>query len=152
MKRKLGKLIVAAVLAGLATAVFVGSVGADSSAFTFTMNNRYVNGKANHKLHTLEAGELTISGQIWLHEKRRGAATTALPIQIDVVKDTFMARDVVCAVTVVPDRTISAKTAYSKSCGRIEGGTYFIRATKVGAENPDGEGWHNTSAGTLTTQ
>ena len=143
--------VAAAALAGL-MALLCGTALASSLSFAWTMNNRYVNGKTNGRFHTLDAGELTLSGKIWITEKRAAAASTPLSISMSVVKEQDSSeRDAVCTVTVTPDTTINNKKEFSRSCGRIESGKFWLLIDKVGASNPDGDGWHNQGSGTLTT-
>lgn len=150
MERTFGKLVTAAVIPCFVIALLAGRAVASSSSFSWVMNNRQVHGQNNGRLHALDAGELTLSGKIWITEKKGKSATTPLPITIKVFKE-GSERDAVCSVTVIPDTAVNNKKEYSKSCGRIESGKYWILINKDGADNPDGEGWHNQGTGSLIT-
>ncbi len=152
MKRKMVKRVAAMVLAGLVMVVFAGSAVANASDYAFTMNWRYVSGKENKRFHTLDSGELTLSGKIWVHQKRYDASPVPLPVRIEVLKGIDSERDVVCTLEVTPDVILNSKRAYSKSCGRIEGGSYWLRISKSKTQTSDGEGWHSQGSGTLTTR
>jgi hypothetical protein len=140
--------LVAGVAAGLGGLVIVGTALAASSSFSWTMRWRYVGGKDNGKLHVLDAGNLTINGKIWITDKLRGSTSTPLDIQIEVLKENET-DNAVCTATVVPSKVMSEEKAFSKSCGRIAGGKYWLRITKVGAQDGDGDAWHNKGSGTL---
>ena len=135
----------ASVLAGLA-----GGAAANSSAFSWTMRWRYVGGDRNSRYHALDAGALTINGKLWIYEKARASASSPLTIQIEVLKENDE-KNVLCTLTVVPSTILNDKKEFSKTCGRIETGKYWVRITKPGATNHDGDGWHNQGAGTLAT-
>lgn len=150
MKRNFATLVGTAALPCLALTIFGGEAAASSSSFAWVMNNRQVNGQKNGRLHALDAGELTLSGKIWITEKKAKSASTPLPITIKVFKE-GSERDAVCSVTVIPDTAVNNKKDYARSCGRIEGGKYWVLINKDGADNPDGEGWHNQGTGALTT-
>jgi len=118
MNLKCKKLIPAVMLATLAMAGIVDEASANSETFTYTMKFRYVSGKDNKQLHKLDGGELTLSGNLWITGKAFGAMPTPLPITIEVLKDTWSERDVVCTVTVMPETTLNQKREFSKSCGQ----------------------------------
>ncbi|MBK9258425.1 MAG: hypothetical protein IPM54_01155 [Polyangiaceae bacterium] len=128
-----------------------------SSPFNWTMQWRLVNGRTNKRFHVLEAGTLTLSGKLWIHEKRRGAPSRPMRIKIEVVKESNDGTDSdeknsLCSVIVTPSTTLHERTEYSKSCGRIETGKYWIRVNKFEAESGDGDGWHNQGSGILVTE
>jgi hypothetical protein len=151
MKRRLVKLALVVLLAGIVSAGAEEPAYASSSTFTWVMNKRQVHGKKNKKFHDLDGGELTLSGKIWVTDKKAAAASSPLSITIKVVKENDSEDDAVCSLTVIPDTTVNTKKDYTKSCGRVPTGKYWVHINKDGAENPDGEGWHNEGNGTLTT-
>ncbi len=123
---------------------------ANSSNFSWRMDKIQVDGDRNGRFHVLDAGRLTIEGQIIITERMRASASTPLPIQIQLFpKDSTTA---VCTFNVDPDRAVGAAKAFSASCGEIRAGSYWLRMKKEGASKPDGDAWHNRGNGTLTTQ
>lgn len=150
MKRKYLN-ITAATFAIVAIAVFAGSAVASSAAFAFTMNLRYVDGKKNNILHTLDAGDLTLSGKIWVTSKKARAASNPEPVTITVWKPGIVNSDK-CSVSVTPDRILNQKVSFTKSCGHIESGTYFIAVSKSDAFDKSGDGWQCQGSGTLSTK
>lgn len=150
MGRSFVTVIAAAPLFSIAIAWLAGTAVASSSSFSWTMNKRVVNGQSNGRLHVLDAGELTLSGKIWITEKKAKSASSPLPITIKVLK-AGSERDAVCSITMIPDTAVNNKKDFSKSCGRVESGKYWILINKDGADNPDGEGWHNQGSGSITT-
>lgn len=145
MKRKIAILVPAAALA-LAFAILTGRAAANSAAFSFTMHRRAVNGKDNNKLHPLDAGELTLSGSIWVVSKDGGARSTPVPVEVTVKKNGLIS-STVCTTVVTPDTIFNAKRALQKSCGHIESGMYWIFAVK----NQE-DGWHLQGSGSLATK
>jgi hypothetical protein len=151
MQQRDVKLVSAALLTGSTLLLFAGGAVASSSSFKWTMDHRYVSGERNKKFYNLSAGVLTLNGSLWITLKRAAAASAPLPISIMVVKQGSTERNATCTVTVIPDTVVNAKKAFSKSCGRIDSGEYFVVINKDGANNPDGDGWHNQGSGTLST-
>lgn len=152
MKRKFLELVAATVPAGLAMVVFAGRAVANSSAYAFTMKLRYVSGRDNNRPHTLDAGELTLSGQIWATNKSVRSTSTPQPITIEVAKPGLFSPVPICTLSVMPDVILNSKRPYSRSCGRIEGGTYWIIASKSKTWDKSGDGWRIQGSGTLTTK
>ncbi len=142
MKLKFVKYLAAMVVASIVIAIFAGTAAANSSAYTFTMALRYVSGKDNKTFHTLDAGELTLGGKIWITDKRPDADSTPMPISITVIKAGLLGPEV-CTVTVTPDTILNSPRAYSQLCGHIEGGMYWLRISKRQARSRDGDGWHS---------
>lgn len=150
MKRKLARLVAAVVMAGVPTFFLAGTGVANSASFAWTMNLRFVHGKKNGQLHSLDAGELTLSGKIWIHEKAARTASSPDKVTVEVLKDTFL-DNIVCTVEVTPSTTLNSKKEYSKACGRVESGKYWLRIYKPKSLDDTGDGWRSQSSGTLTT-
>ena len=144
MKQKLVMLIAAGGL-GLAIAIGTGKAVANSAAFSFTMEMRAVWGNRNGKFHTLDAGELTLSGDVWVVSKNGGANSTPDVVTIEVHRGTGVSA--VCSVKVTPSTTFNDKRTFDKSCGRVESGSYWVFVERT---NPDG--WHLKGSGTLVTK
>lgn len=115
------------------------------------MNRRYVGGRKNGRFHSLDAGNLTVNGKIWIHEKRAGADSSPSPVTIEVLKgDTDSKDSIICTLVVAPSTTLNDKKSFSKPCGRVEGDKYWLKIYKGGhSEDPDG--WHSQGSGTLDT-
>lgn len=131
MRRRFVALAAVAVMTALAIILPGGSALANSSAFTWAMRFRYVSGKDNKKSHSLDAGELTVSGKIWIFEKNAKATSSPGAITIEVWKDGTLSDDRVCALTVVPDTTLNSKKEISRSCGRVESGSSGSKSTRT---------------------
>lgn len=143
--------LIAALAMALAIAVFAGTAMANSSAFAFTMELRFVSGERNKKTHALDAGELTLNGNLWVTSKKARSTSKPKPIAIRVA-ETGLLGSTICTVSVTPDTIFNNKVPFSRSCGRIKGGTYWIEVSKDQAIDKTGDGWHLQGAGTLTTK
>lgn len=141
----------AAVALALALATVAGRALANSSAFAFTMNMRHVDGEKNKQSHALDAGDLTINGNVWVTSKRARATSTPESITFRVA-ETGLLGSTVCTVSVTPDTIFNSKRAFSKSCDRIKSGTYWIEVSKGQAIDKMGDGWQLQGSGTLTTK
>jgi len=144
MRRALAKLLFATVT----LLVFAAPAWANSSSYEFTMNNYYVSGKNNGVFHSLTAGRLTNSGQIWAYEKLVGAGNP-YPVYIEVWKVGFLIwDDLMCSLQVTPSTTVNQRTSYFKNCGNVPASSqYYVVASKAGID-----GYHLQASGTLTTQ
>jgi hypothetical protein len=149
MSRSLPKLLAAT--AALTLAALAGAALANSASFSFTMNNRLVNGESNKMLHALDAGELTLDGKLWVTSKKARATAEPGNIEIFVYKIGILNSEV-CKVVVTPDRIFNKRVAFSKACGRVESGTYVIKLWKEKALDRSGDGWQIAGSGTLTTK
>jgi len=118
---------------------------ANSSSYSFTMDYRYVNGKDNGVTHGLSAGSLTNSGSLWAYRKAAGAVGP-YSVTIAVVKDEII-DDTICTVSVTPSTTLNEKKSFSKACGSVPTGVYYIEAWKT-----NDDGWDIKAQGTLTTR
>ena len=145
MKSRRAACVMTALL-GVGLAILAGKAFANSATFAFTMELRAVHGNKNLKLHALDAGELTLSGAVWVVSKNRGASSTPDTIDIAVKKDNAL-KSQVCSATVIPNTVFNAKRSFEKSCGRIESGTYWIDVNR-----PTEDGWHVKGSGTLVTK
>jgi hypothetical protein len=153
MKQKLIKSVVVALVAGLVVAVFVGRAGANSETFAFTMDRILVDGNANKRQHVLAAGELTLRGEIWVHLKQAPVSSRSAPVRISVQRPGDWYGSVeICDATATPHTAVDSKQAFTTSCGRVAGGTYWIRAEKKLPLHEYGDGWFVKGAGTLTTK
>jgi hypothetical protein len=135
----------AVVLVGLAAGSLAGRAAANTAAFSFVMERRAVHGKGNGKLHALDAGELTLSGGVWVVSKNRGSTSTPTEVEIAVYRDGQEAE--VCSVTVKPSTIFNEKRSSEKTCGRVETASYWLLVSK---KNDDG--WDIKGSGTLTTK
>jgi hypothetical protein len=137
--------LVATAVSGLLLAVFAGKVAASSAAFSFTMEKRAVWGNRNKKLHALDAGELNLSGGVWVVSKNRGSSAAPDVVTIEVHKG--QEEDKVCSASVVPSTQFNEKRTFDKSCGRIEAGNYWVFLSR-----PNEAGWHLKGSGALVTK
>lgn len=118
---------------------------ANSSSYSFTMDHRYVNGKDNGVTHGLSAGSLTNSCSLWAYDKAAGAVGP-YSVTIAVVQDGIIDKTI-CTTSVTPSKTLNVKKSYSKSCGSVPTGVYYIEAWKT-----NDDGWDVKAQGTLTTR
>lgn len=152
MRRPWTRSAVGAVV-GVAMVIGLGGVSvANTARFTFIMQCRYVGGDKTGVTHVLDAGELTLSGAIWITDKRlANPATEPATVTIELMQGDHF-KTSFCSVEVTPDRIFNRRTNFSKSCGRIEAGTYWVRVWKKGARDKDGDGWHSQGDGILTVK
>jgi hypothetical protein len=103
-----------------------------------------VNGKDNGIVHTMTAGTLSHTGAVWQYQT---APNPVGPnqVHIEVWKDTLF-DDLICTVTLTPYTTNNLKKYFSKNCGTISAGNYFIVVWKVEDDGRDDKG-----TGTLYT-
>lgn len=116
-----------------------------------------IQGRTNKRFHVLDSGTLMLSGKLWIYEKRRGGSSQPMRIKVEVVKENNdekdnNEKDAFCSVIVTPSTKLNEPTEYSKSCGRVEAGKYWVRINKFEASSTDGDGWHNRGNGTLVTE
>jgi len=62
---------------------------ANTSSWSFTMDYRYVNGAENGIYHKMDAGEMSISGKIWIYSKDSWFGETPNRIKYEVWKSSF---------------------------------------------------------------
>lgn len=149
MKRTCLKVITTAAL--VLVAAVAGKAVASSAAFAFTMKLRYVDGERNKQLHTLDAGGLTLSGNIWVTSKKARATSSPSAVTVTVYKTGIIDSEK-CHVSVTPDRIFNNKVSFSKSCGQVEAGTYCVKVSKPKAIDDTGDGWEIQGSGTLSTK
>ncbi len=125
---------------------------ANSTNFSWTMLRRGVHGANNQKLHLLDAGTLTVSGTLWIHEKRAKATSQPMAVTIYVRKRGSIFDDDICNFDVIPSTLLNDRRAFSNACGTVAAGTYYLFAAKPKSADEDGDGWHNQAAGMLTTR
>ena len=141
MRSKLARfgLVAGAVLAMASPAL------ANNSGYFFIIDHRYVNGSSNGVTHGLDAGNLTISGELWVYQKYVKPVGPH-PITIEVWQAGFFDKSI-CSVTVVPSTTIGKKTSFSKDCGLVPTAVFFVVGWKV-----NDDGWDIKTTGLLTTK
>lgn len=136
-------------LIGLVTILFAGVADAKSSSYSFTMDWREVDGKKNGVTHSLSAGKLTISAEIWVYDQHPGYSRPGSdpePVTIELFKEVgLFGKEQVCSLTLSP--AVERKESNSKQCGDIDEGTYWIKVHKRDTDN-----FMIKGSGTLTTQ
>jgi hypothetical protein len=133
----------------VAVLAIVSQVEANSSSFSWTMNKLDVNGKKNDRFHRLTAGILTLEGHIEITERMRASVARPTPINVDIHHSDESKP--ICSGMIIPDHAVGTKKPFSLTCGSVRAGTYWIHMYKSGSK-PDGDAWHNTGSGTLTTR
>ncbi len=124
--------------------IFAGTAGANSSTYSFTMDRYYADGKKNEVTHNLTAGDLTITGKIWIYKKLVSAFAHPFQVTLVVLKSGTFFKQEICRQTWAPSTT---ESTFLTRCGHIDGGTYWIEVAK---ENDDGNLLR--CEGALTTQ
>lgn len=112
---------------------------------------REVDGSRNRKLYHLDSGTLSISGSVWVTEKVRGANSAPLEITVEILRDEFGRNASICSLQVKPSTILNERRDFSRSCGRVESGTYYLVVAKPHGKD-DVDGWHNEGSGSLTTK
>lgn len=92
--------------------------------WSFTMNNRYVNGGDNDVYYNLKSGRLQISGYVDVVSKDKGADPNPQDILIVVYKKVTGPDDVVRSFKV------SVNQQFYMDLGEISSGEYYIEASK----------------------
>lgn len=139
-------------IVALLVVAIASSAIASSSAFSFTMFLRVVRGDRNKMLHSLDAGELTISGEVETTGSVASPATKKpVAVSFEVRQKGTILSSSVCSASVTPDPALSKKVSFSKSCGKIGKGIYYIIVSKD-YQAKTGDGWHITGSGTLVTR
>jgi hypothetical protein len=118
---------------------------ANTATWSFTMNNRYVNGEDNGVLHTMSAGTMTFGGDVWNYAKAAGA-TGRNTIHLNVYRQGFPTDPLACSTSATAPATLGQKQAFSVGCGSEPADTYYVVAYKV-----EDDGWDSKGAGTLKT-
>ena len=120
----------ASILAFLAGLLVVQPVFANSRAWSFTMSprSRVVDGKANGVFHTMDAGTLTLSGNLWVHStlvNPTGPASVTVAVR---QHKKWWFDSTVCSQRVTPSKTVGShhKVSINKNCGKIGSGTYYL--------------------------
>lgn len=131
--------------------VIIEHAQASSSGFSWTMNLREVDGYKNRQVRHLEGGTLTLEGKIWIHEKIRTANPTPEQVRIEVFRDEFGKDPSICSVLVRPSTILNDKRDFSRGCGRVETGNYYLVIAKPHGKD-DVDGWHNQGSGSITTK
>lgn len=144
----MGKHVLRVFLLTVALIVMALPALANSSSYQWEMSHegRNVNGKRNGVLHDMTAGELTNSGEVWQYFNLQGA-TGPLKVGIEVRKVNTLFDSSVCIAYVTPSAELNDPVSYSKDCGTISDGTYYIVAFKG-----DMDGRSTAGRGVLETQ
>lgn len=149
MRRKTVKLVALALPAALGVGAIARPTSAKDSAYTFTMALRAVSGEDNKQFHDLTEGDLTVTGEIWVTEKKAQSTATPNAVTIEIRKrgSYFSTGPMVCSFTVMPAVAHFQRRAYNHSCPRIVAGSYVVFISK--AINGKTDGWTLQGSGTL---
>jgi hypothetical protein len=114
-------------LAVLASLMFVTSVFANSSNWSFTSNldGMTWNGTV---LHSMTAGTLTNSGTIYV-AAAQGASEEVAQWKIIVRRKNTIGYTTICSITVQPSYYVGSQYAvpFTNNCGTITAGNYYLR-------------------------
>lgn len=141
-----------AFLVCLAILIIVTPVFANSSTWSFLAfyDGRYLSGKANGVFHTLTAGSLTNSGSIWVTMIMGGSPNGLQPWYFEVwKKNTIFDQKICTSNPVYPNVMVGRQyaTTFSKNCGNIPDGKYYLVIWRSESDNREVQG-----SGTLTTR
>ncbi len=119
----------------------------DSSAWSWTMDLRFVSGDENGEYHYLDEGNMSLSGDIWVTSKDPGALSSPYQVTYYIYESKTGFDEFIGTTTVTPYSTINTKKSVSGSWGSQDGGKYYIEAGKL-----EDDGFNLASSGTLVTQ
>lgn len=120
--------VVTVMLVVFAMLITISPVLANTSNWSFqsTVDGRYLDGLANGVRHVMTAGTLTNSGSIWATSAIPGANTNANPWTFEVWKEVTGLDPKICSVVVTPRTALNSPVSFSKGCGSITAGTYYL--------------------------
>lgn len=139
--------IVTTILTLLAMLIMATPVIANSSSWYFLAyyTGYVVNGHDNGVFHQMNAGPLTINGTIET-TAIYGTPNGAAPWTFEVHKDTLFHPKVCTAGPVAVPLSWGDTNSFSKLCGTISEGSYYLVIYRGSLDNREVEGW-----GTLST-
>ena len=105
-----------------------------------------MDGSVTGVYHGLDAGSMTNSGSATAFSKDPGALAAPNPITVEVWKDEFFdSKD--CSVQRTISSSLNVYRGYSKGCGNVSVGVFYLVIWKVADD-----GWNMKGTGTLRTQ
>lgn len=102
---------------------------ANESKFEFTMEHEYVSGRKNKVAHGLDAGLLTIEGELWLTQCAPGSVGPHV-IEIEVYKDHTLDEQL-CTFGVTPSKPVGNRVSFSVPCNAITPSVVYIVASRT---------------------
>jgi hypothetical protein len=131
--------------------IMVTPVFANSSSWSFLAfyDRYYLSGKANGVFHNMTAGQLTNSGKIWVTMIMGGIPAGMYPWYFEVWKKNTVFDQLICTSSpVYPNVMVGSQyaTSFTKSCGNISAGTYYLVIYRAQSDNREVQG-----SGTLHT-
>lgn len=109
------------------------------------MNYTEVNGKSNGSLHSMTAGNMTLSGDIWPVNQDPGAAASPNTVYIVVYQDVTGTDRNVGSTSILPNSNGSL-ASFSKNFSNQVAGNYYLFIYKV-----NDDGWNIKGSGSLIT-
>lgn len=131
----------------LAVLVMATPVLANTRSWNFLAyyDRYYINGKTNGVIHTMTAGALTLSGTIKT-TAIYGAPAGAQPWYFEVWKDGLVSSKKCTAGPISVPISLNQTNSFSKACGTITAGNYYLVIYRAAADNRE-----VTGSGTLKT-
>jgi hypothetical protein len=131
----------------LAMLIMVTPALANSSSWSFLAfyDGRVINGKSNGAFHSMTAGALTISGTIKT-TAIFGAPNGAQPWTFEVWQDGLFPSKKCTAGPVAVPVSLNQTKSFSKACGNIPAGSYYLVIWRAATDNRE-----VTGSGTLQT-
>ena len=141
--RAVGPLVRLAVLT-TALLIFAAPALAATHSWSWTMNLRYVSGKANGVTYTFgTGGTMTFAGDVRAYSKDPWALPSPYTIQMRVYRMSFPDQ-IACSASRTPSSTLNVKRSFTADCGTEPADTYYIVAYTT-----EDDGWNKKGAGTL---
>lgn len=106
-------------------------------------DGRVVDGYNNGVKHTMTAGALTLSGRVWTAVIKPNPLAVQ-PVTVEVRQKTLFSFNVICSSG--PHTTSDNNTgsqfavSFSKNCGNIPAGDYYIRIWRANTDGREIEG------------
>ena len=143
--------IVTSIFLVFAMLVMASPVLANSSNWWFLAyyDRYYLSGKANGVFHNMTAGNLTNSGYIYVTYIQGGTPSGRQPWYFEVwKKNTLVDKKICTSNAVYPNVMVGPnyKTNFSKNCGNISSGSYYLVIWRAASDNRE-----VTGSGTLAT-
>lgn len=144
MKQKIASSMFAVFLLG---ATVLPIVSANSSAFTFDLTYRVVDGEANGKSHGLDGGTMTVSGSMTPYARGSVYNNTINTITVAVYKKTLIGSSSVGSVGTNVTASLHSTTSFSKNLGSVSTGTFYMYISRL-----EDDGWDVSGSGSLVTK
>ena len=142
MKKIIGGLFLVLILTICALPVF-----ANTSSWNFTMDLEKLDGEKNKVYHSMNSGDLIISGDVWTYSTDHGPAKNPVAVRIWIYQSVKGIDRNVGSVMVTPTNKLNQKIHFEKLFRKQQSGKYYFYIFKL-----KNDCWNVKGAGTLKTK